>query len=80
MNTKIDQRDAQVERVIQKLAEVLAELDQINAKIPAVQVDMAMNYLIEQGVEQFFEIGPGKVLKGLLKRINRKMPCENVIA
>ena len=47
MNTKIDQRDAQVERVIQKLKGVLAELDQINAKIPAVHVDMAMTYLIE---------------------------------
>ena len=34
--------------------------------------------MIEQGCTQFFEIGPGRVLRGLLKRINRKMPCENV--
>lgn len=32
----------------------------------------------EHGVEQFYELGAGRVLKGLLKRINRGVPCENV--
>ena len=30
--------------------------------------------MIEQGVEKFVEIGPGKVLCGMIKRINRDMP------
>lgn len=32
----------------------------------------------EHGVERCFEVGPGRVLTGLLKRIDRKFPCENV--
>ena len=41
----------------------------------------SMNWLLgEAGVERCYEIGPGKVLRGLLKRINRKLPCESVAA
>jgi [acyl-carrier-protein] S-malonyltransferase len=36
--------------------------------------------LLAAGVERFYEIGPGKVLAGLLKRVNRKMECRNVPA
>ena len=36
--------------------------------------------LLADGVERFYEIGPGKVLAGLLKRINRKAECKNVPA
>jgi [acyl-carrier-protein] S-malonyltransferase len=36
--------------------------------------------LLAEGVERFYEIGPGKVLAGLLKRINRKTECRNVPA
>jgi len=36
--------------------------------------------LDEQGITQFYELGPGRVLCGLLKRIARKIPCENIAA
>jgi [acyl-carrier-protein] S-malonyltransferase len=36
--------------------------------------------LLALGVERFYEIGPGKVLSGLLKRIHRKAECRNVPA
>ncbi len=29
-------------------------------------------------IEQCYEIGPGRVLRGLLKRIDRKFPCEGI--
>lgn len=46
-----------------------------------VRWEDSMRYLLdEQGIGQFYEIGAGRVLTGLLKRINRKVPCENITA
>jgi [acyl-carrier-protein] S-malonyltransferase len=39
----------------------------------------SIRYMLDTlGVNQFYELGPGRVLCGLLKRIARKVPCENV--
>ncbi|HUG90654.1 MAG TPA: ACP S-malonyltransferase [Planctomycetaceae bacterium] len=38
----------------------------------------SMRLLLARGVEEFYEIGPGRVLKGLLRRIDRKISCETV--
>jgi [acyl-carrier-protein] S-malonyltransferase len=38
----------------------------------------SMRRLLADGIDQFYEIGPGRVLKGLLRRIDRKAACENV--
>ncbi|MBF0644173.1 ACP S-malonyltransferase [Desulfuromonas acetoxidans] len=43
-----------------------------------VRWDESVRYMVEQGVERFIEIGPGKVLCGLIKRIERRMPVANV--
>jgi [acyl-carrier-protein] S-malonyltransferase len=34
--------------------------------------------MLAQGCTQFYEIGPGKVLKSLLKRIDRKIECQTI--
>ena len=38
----------------------------------------SIRWLLAQGAGPFFEVGPGKVLKGLMKRIDRKVECESV--
>ena len=46
-----------------------------------VQWEKSVRWMIDEcGVTQFYEIGPGRVLRGLLKRINRKAACENISA
>jgi [acyl-carrier-protein] S-malonyltransferase len=37
-----------------------------------------MRALLKAGCEKFYEIGPGRVLAGLLKRVQRKIDCRNV--
>lgn len=38
----------------------------------------SMRKLIADGYDRFYEVGPGRVLRGLLKRIDRSIPCEGV--
>lgn len=38
----------------------------------------SMNRLIEEGIDHFVEVGNGRVLRGLMKRINRKIECSGV--
>ncbi|HEY4761240.1 MAG TPA: ACP S-malonyltransferase [Thermoguttaceae bacterium] len=38
----------------------------------------SMRYLIQQGFTQFYEVGPGRVLRGLLRRIDRSVACQCV--
>lgn len=42
--------------------------------------EQTMRNLLSFGVEEFYEIGPGRVLAGLLKRVDRKIKCTNVTA
>jgi [acyl-carrier-protein] S-malonyltransferase len=46
-----------------------------------VRWEDSMRYLLDTAeITQFYEIGPGRVLAGLLKRVARKTPCENITA
>ena len=44
----------------------------------AVRWQQCMEYLLAQGVERFYEIGPGRSLAGMMKRINRRAEVVNV--
>jgi [acyl-carrier-protein] S-malonyltransferase len=60
-----------------------AEIRQLLVRqlVNPVQWEESMRRLITvHGAERAYEVGPGRVLTGLLKRIDRKFPCENVAA
>ena len=44
----------------------------------SVKWDQCMRLLIAQGVDTFIEVGPGKVLCGLMRQIDRSKTCLNV--
>ena len=44
----------------------------------AVQWNRSMRQLAALGVQDFIEVGPGKVLCGLLRQIDRSLKCHNV--
>ncbi|MCH2213336.1 MAG: ACP S-malonyltransferase [Fuerstiella sp.] len=43
-----------------------------------VRWEESMRALLDAGCTEFYEIGPGKVLKGLLRRVSRKTPCTTI--
>ncbi len=46
--------------------------------VEPVRWEASMRFLLDGGYDQFYELGPGRVLRGLLRRMNRKIPCENI--
>jgi [acyl-carrier-protein] S-malonyltransferase len=52
----------------------------IQQVVSPVRWEDSMRILLADGYDHFYEIGPGRVLRGLLRRINRKLPCESMMA
>ena len=50
-------------------------LQQLTAPVRWLQIMQAM---ITDGVEEFVEVGPGKVLQGLVKKVDRKFPTGHL--
>ena len=50
-------------------------VDQITSR---VRWRESVNYMIKNGVKNFVEIGPGKVLSGLVKKINKEVNITNI--
>jgi [acyl-carrier-protein] S-malonyltransferase len=46
--------------------------------VEPVRWEDSMRYLMAQGFDEFYEIGPGRVLRGLLRRIDRGASCQCV--
>jgi [acyl-carrier-protein] S-malonyltransferase len=56
-----------------------AEIQQnlINQLTGAVRWTQTMQHMIGDGASSFTEVGPGKVLQGLLKKVDRQMPASS---
>tara|TARA_B100001996_G_C18579721_1_gene561780 strand:- start:39 stop:959 length:921 start_codon:yes stop_codon:yes gene_type:complete len=64
---------AKEENNVNKIKPLL--IDQINSR---VRWRESVNYMIEHGINNFLEIGPGKVLSGLVKKINKNVKITNI--
>ena len=64
---------AKSENNVNKIKSLL--VDQITSR---VRWRESVNYMIKEGVTDFLEIGPGKVLSGLVKKINKDVKISNI--
>lgn len=64
-------------------AQPLTTAEQVKAELlsqlcNSVQWQRSIEYMVNNGVSTFIEIGPGKVLSGLIKRINKGVKTLNI--
>ncbi len=64
-------------------AQPLTAAEQVKAELirqlcNCIQWQRSVEYMVDNGVSTFIEIGPGKVLAGLIKRINRGVKLINI--
>ena len=64
---------AKEESDVKKIGTLL--VDQITSR---VRWRESVNYMVKQGVDNFLEIGPGKVLSGLVKKMNKNVNIINI--
>ena len=80
---KIEFRDAAFPIVANVTAEPVTKADEIRALLvkqaaSPVKWEMSMRNLIKDGYDTFVEVGPGKVLTGFTRKIDRTMNALNV--
>jgi [acyl-carrier-protein] S-malonyltransferase len=74
----MDIQDAKVPVIANVTAEEMSQADDIKAKLiqqlySPVQWEKSVQKMLDLGVTTFIEIGPGKVLSGLVKKVNRRV-------
>jgi [acyl-carrier-protein] S-malonyltransferase len=47
--------------------------------VSSVRWEESMRNMLAGGFDQFYEVGPGRVLRGLLKRIERRVSCQGAL-
>ncbi|OGN90607.1 MAG: [acyl-carrier-protein] S-malonyltransferase [Chloroflexi bacterium RBG_13_46_14] len=76
-------RDPDIPVIANTTALPLTSGDQVKTELidqlcNGVQWQRSVEYMINDGVSKFIEIGPGRVLSGLVKRINREVTLQNI--
>jgi [acyl-carrier-protein] S-malonyltransferase len=80
---KISVRDLRIPVVTNVEAEANSSKDKVKILLVAqvsspVRWEESMRRMIQEGIEQILEIGPGKVLSGLMKRIDPRIETGNL--
>ena len=81
--SRIEFRDPSVPIVVNCTAQSMTTADEIKYELirqisSCVQWQKSVEYMMAAGVSTFVEVGPGKVLSGLIKRINKNAQILNV--
>lgn len=81
--TEIDFTDATIPVIANVTAQQVTDANEVENKLieqlySPVQWEASVQYMLDQGVDTFVEIGPGKVLCGLVKKINRRVTTLSV--
>jgi [acyl-carrier-protein] S-malonyltransferase len=76
-------RDPAIPVIANTTAKPLTSAGQIKTELldqlcTGVQWQRSVEYMVTNGVQRFIEIGPGKVLTGLVKRINRQVTLQTI--
>ncbi|WP_281237173.1 ACP S-malonyltransferase [Bacillus safensis] len=81
--SKLDIADAKTPVISNVTADIVTSRDEIETKLieqlySPVRFEESVERLIDLGVTIFIEIGPGKVLSGLVKKVNRRLTTISV--
>jgi [acyl-carrier-protein] S-malonyltransferase len=81
--SQIDFRKPKVPIVVNSTAQPVTTAEGVKEELlrqlcNCVQWQPSVEYMVEEGVSTFIEIGPGQVLSGLIKRISNKVQVLNV--
>ncbi|APJ10850.1 malonyl CoA-ACP transacylase [Bacillus safensis] len=81
--SKLDIADAKTPVISNVTADIVTSRDEIETKLieqlySPVRFEESVERLIDLGVTTFIEIGPGKVLSGLVKKVNRRLTTISV--
>jgi [acyl-carrier-protein] S-malonyltransferase len=80
---EIDFHEPTIPIIANTTAQPITTADAVKAELleqlcHCVKWQRSVEYIIERGVSTFIEIGPGKVLTALVKRINKEVQTLNI--
>ncbi|MCK8827252.1 ACP S-malonyltransferase [Natroniella acetigena] len=80
---RIEFKEPNLPLVTNVKAEITTEVDEIKAALieqisGSVRWEESIRQMIDVGVDTFIEVGPGRVLKGFMRRIDRSVTALNV--
>ena len=81
--SRVKFRDPQIPVVVNTSGKMVSSAEELKAELiwqlcNSVQWNRSVEFMIESGVTTFIEIGPGRVLSGLIRRINKDVKVLHI--